>query len=72
MVGVPDEEWGQRLVAVVVTHPKDAVDAPTLQALVRAELRSSKTPDTIEFWPELPHTDTGKVLRRKVVEQLND
>jgi len=70
VVGVPDEEWGQRLVAVVVTDPPGAVDAATLQALVRTELRSSKTPDLIVFWPELPHTDTGKILRRTVVEQL--
>jgi acyl-CoA synthetase (AMP-forming)/AMP-acid ligase II len=70
VVGVPDEEWGQRLVAVVVTEPGATVDADGLQELVRQHLRSSKTPDAVEFWPELPRTDTGKLLRRKVVEQL--
>ena len=35
-------------------------------------LRSSKTPEVIEFWPELPRTDTGKLLRRTVVARLTD
>jgi len=31
-----------------------------------------KTPEIIEFWPELPRTDTGKLLRRTVVARLTD
>ena len=34
------------------------------------QLRSSKTPEHIEFWDELPRTDTGKLLRRTVVARL--
>jgi acyl-coenzyme A synthetase/AMP-(fatty) acid ligase len=42
-----------------------------LQEAVRDRLRSSKTPEVIEFWDELPRTDTGKLLRRQVVAQLS-
>ena len=72
VVGVPDDQWGQRLVAVVVAGagPGDGASAEELQDLVRSRLRSSKTPETIEFWPELPRTDTGKLLRRTVVARL--
>ena len=40
--------------------------------MVREQLRSSKTPESIEFWPELPRTDTGKLLRRQIVARLAD
>ena len=70
MVGLPDEEWGQRLAAVVVTREGASVDPDKLRDEVRRRLRSSKTPETIEFWTELPRTDTGKLLRRLVVDKL--
>lgn len=70
VVGLPDEEWGQRLAAVVVCRPGSSVTGEDLRDLVRTRLRSSKTPETVEFWSELPRTDTGKLLRRRVVEQL--
>jgi len=38
---------------------------------VRERLRSSKTPDTMVFRAELPKTDTGKLLRRTLLAELN-
>jgi len=70
VVGLPDEEWGQRLVAVVVRAPDGAVDAEELTRWIRERLRSSKTPEEIRFRSELPRTDTGKLLRRRVLEDL--
>jgi len=70
VVGLPDDEWGQRLAAVVVCRPGASVTVDDLRQLVRTRLRSSKTPETIDFWEELPRTDTGKLLRRRVVERL--
>jgi acyl-CoA synthetase (AMP-forming)/AMP-acid ligase II len=70
VVGVPDDEWGQRLAAVVVARDGAALSAEKLRDEVRRRLRSSKTPETIEFWAELPRTDTGKLLRRLVADKL--
>lgn len=70
VVGLPDDEWGQRLAAAVVLRPATTATAEELQALVRAQLRGSKTPETIVFRPQLPHTDTGKLLRRVVQQEL--
>ncbi|MGO9456562.1 MAG: class I adenylate-forming enzyme family protein [Acidimicrobiales bacterium] len=70
VVGLPDDEWGQRLVGVVVRGEDGGVGEDELRELVRARLRSSKTPEHIEFWDELPRTDTGKLLRRTVVARL--
>jgi acyl-CoA synthetase (AMP-forming)/AMP-acid ligase II len=71
VVGLPDEEWGQRLVAVTVLRPGGGATEAELQDFVRSVLRSSKTPDRFYFWPDLPRTDTGKLLRRAVVEELS-
>ena len=70
VVGLPDDEWGQRIAAAVVLRPGTSVDADELQAWCRAALRSSKTPDVIAFRDELPHTETGKLLRRVVLADL--
>jgi acyl-CoA synthetase (AMP-forming)/AMP-acid ligase II len=70
VVGLPDEEWGQRIGAAVVLRPGTSLDASDLQAWTRARLRSSRTPATIAFRDELPVTETGKLLRRVVRADL--
>lgn len=66
VLGVPDPEWGQRLVAVLV----GAGDEADIRRWVQDRLRSSKTPDQIVFREELPKTDTGKLLRRVLLAEL--
>jgi acyl-CoA synthetase (AMP-forming)/AMP-acid ligase II len=71
VVGIPDDEWGQRLAAVVVLKESSTAEEDELRAWVRERLRSSKTPDSIAFWPSLPRTETGKLLRREVLKSLS-
>jgi acyl-CoA synthetase (AMP-forming)/AMP-acid ligase II len=72
VVGVPDDEWGQRIAAVVcVDVDEGAIDADDLTEWVRKRLRSSKTPDLVLFWTELPRTATGKLLRRQILSDLS-
>ena len=71
VTGVPDDEWGARVVAVVVGEP--GVEPPTedeLRGWVRQRLRGSRTPDEVRFRPELPYTPTGKLLRRQLTDEL--
>jgi acyl-CoA synthetase (AMP-forming)/AMP-acid ligase II len=70
VVGVADEEWGQRIAAVVVARPGADVDSDTLRAFARESLRGSKTPDVVVFREALPYTETGKMLRRTVQAEV--
>lgn len=68
VVGAPSEEWGEKVVAAIVV--KKHVSIEVLQAWVRDQMRSSRVPEQIEFWDELPYNETGKLLRRKVREHF--
>ena len=70
VVGVPDEEWGQQIAAVIVVRDGHDITVGEVQAEIRSTLRGSKTPEIVEFRDELPHTETGKLLRRVVQDEL--
>ncbi len=70
VVGLPDEQWGEAVAAMVVLAPGRAADAEGLQSFVRSRLRSSRTPERIVFQAELPYNETGKLLRRRVRDAL--
>jgi acyl-CoA synthetase (AMP-forming)/AMP-acid ligase II len=71
VVGVPDEEWGERVVAVVVPLEGAAAGADEIRSFVRARLRGSRTPDDVVIRNSLPYTATGKLLRREIVADLS-
>ena len=68
VVGLPDEKWGDRVVAVVTGRPGLSTDA--LMQHARANLSAFKQPKAIEIWPELPKSAANKILRRTVRDQL--
>lgn len=70
VVGVPDVEWGERPVAVVVFAPGQGVTEEELRSWVRARLRSAKTPTQVHVRAELPYNETGKLLRRVLRTEL--
>ncbi len=69
VVGVPDDEFGQRLKAFVVPSDGATVDADALRQLVRTNLARYKVPRDIEVREDLPRNATGKVLRRVLQEE---
>jgi fatty-acyl-CoA synthase len=64
VIGVEDEEFGQRLKAFVVLEAGREASEADLKAHVKANLASYKTPREVEFVDELPRNATGKVLKR--------
>lgn len=68
--GIADDQWGQRIAAVIVARRSAEIDVEEVRAHVRRQLRGSKTPDIVRVADELPRTSTGKVLRRSLSEAL--
>lgn len=66
VVGVPDEEWGERVLAVVVPRPGTGLDVEAIREYCREQLAGYKRPDIVELVDELPRTSTGKLLRREL------
>ena len=70
MIGVPDEEWGEAVAAVVVLDEGEQGDPDDLRAWVAERLRSTRAPQRIEFRTELPYSETGKLLRRVLKAEM--
>ena len=70
VVGVPDEEWGERVVAAVVLRAGTGASEKELRQHVRQVLRSARTPERVFFYDELPYNETGKLLRRVLRDEL--
>lgn len=70
VVGVPDEEWGEAVAAVVTLKAGQEATEEELQVWVKRYLRSSKVPQFVKFAQELPYNETGKLLRRVVRKDL--
>jgi acyl-CoA synthetase (AMP-forming)/AMP-acid ligase II len=69
VIGVEDEEYGQRLKAFVVASGEAEVSAEELKAHVKAHLAGYKAPREIEFLDELPRNASGKILKRELHER---
>jgi len=67
-VGIPDEYYGQEIMACVVLKPGCEASADELLEFSRAELGKYKTPKVIKFVNELPKGPSGKVQRLKLLE----
>jgi acyl-CoA synthetase (AMP-forming)/AMP-acid ligase II len=66
VVGVDDEQFGQRLKAFVVVRGGGSGDADALKGYVKSNLAGYKVPREIVFLDELPRNATGKVLKREL------
>lgn len=70
VVGIPDQQWGEGIAAVVVLKTGKQVSAGELQDWVKTKLRSSRVPQLVQFRSELPYNETGKLLRRVIKADL--
>ncbi len=64
VIGVPDEEWGESLRAVVKVRAGHAVEAQELMDLVGTKLAAYKRPRGVDFVDEFPRDPAGKLLKR--------
>ena len=66
VIGIPDEKWGELVIALVVTVPGSTLTEAELIAFTKTKLASYKCPKRIEFRPELARTATGKLQKFKL------
>jgi acyl-CoA synthetase (AMP-forming)/AMP-acid ligase II len=62
--GIPDDEWGESVHAIVQAKEGETIDLEELRAFVEARLARYKQPREYEVRDALPRTDSGKLLKR--------
>ncbi|MBT8764923.1 AMP-binding protein [Metapseudomonas boanensis] len=68
VVGVPDEQWGEAVRAVVVLKPGETLSAEAIIEHCGRTLAGFKKPRAVDFVKELPKNPNGKVVRRLIRE----
>src|SRR3954464_11378449 len=66
VVGVPDEQWGEAVKAVVVMKPGKQATATDIINFTRERIAGFKTPKSVDFLEALPRNPSGKILRRNL------
>jgi acyl-CoA synthetase (AMP-forming)/AMP-acid ligase II len=62
--GIPDEEWGESVHAILQAKPGETIDIAEVTAFIEPHLASYKRPRSWEVRDALPRTDSGKLLKR--------
>jgi acyl-CoA synthetase (AMP-forming)/AMP-acid ligase II len=70
VVGLPDEKWGERVVAVVQPRAGSSPSPDDLRAFARARIGSVKAPKEVLVWDDLPRSRVGKVLKPDIRARL--
>ena len=70
VIGLPDDKWGEKVVAVLQLHAGRKADPHEIQAFVKARIGSVKTPKLVEIWPDLPRSKVGKVLKKDIRAEM--
>jgi long-chain acyl-CoA synthetase len=70
VIGVPDDYWGEKLVAFVVTGRDGSVEPAALDAFLRDNLATYKVPRDIRFIDALPRNAAGKVVKGELKDML--
>ncbi|MBM3672636.1 MAG: AMP-binding protein [Actinobacteria bacterium] len=68
--GIPDDEWGESVYAIVQPKPGAAVTPGDLNAFAEGKLAGYKRPRIFELRDELPRTDAGKLLKRVLRDEF--
>jgi acyl-CoA synthetase (AMP-forming)/AMP-acid ligase II len=68
VIGVPDEQWGETVKAIVVLRDKETATEDEVIEFCRDKLGGFELPRSVEFVGTLPRNPTGKVLKRELRE----
>jgi long-chain acyl-CoA synthetase len=68
VIGIPDDEWGEAVCALIVLKPEQAATEDEIIAFMKAHLAGYKKAKRVAFIQEIPRTLTGKILKRQLRE----
>jgi fatty-acyl-CoA synthase len=63
VVGVPDDEWTERVKAAIVLHDGESMTADEVREYVESQIADYKKPREVVFYDELPRNPTGKIVK---------
>jgi acyl-CoA synthetase (AMP-forming)/AMP-acid ligase II len=66
VIGIPDEEWGEKVTAVIVPREGHELTEEEIIEYCRERLATYKKPKSVIFTNSLPKTPTGKILKREL------
>ncbi|WP_066271225.1 AMP-binding protein [Hydrogenophaga palleronii] len=66
VIGLPDDKWGEAVVAVLQLHAGRSVSPEEIIQFVKARIGSVKAPKRVEIWPDLPRSKVGKVMKKDI------
>jgi len=69
VVGVPDEKWGEMVKAIVVLKEGMEISEEEIIGFCKEKLARYKAPKSVEFYPALPKTGSGKIAKRELREK---
>lgn len=70
VIGIPDEEWGEAVKAVVVLKPGQTATAAEIIDTAKQHLASYQKPKSVDFVDTLPKAPTGKILKRELRDRF--
>jgi long-chain acyl-CoA synthetase len=70
VIGLPDKEWGERVIAFIVPKPDHSIVPEELKSFLKSRLSPFKVPKEYISVKEFPKSSTGKILKREIRKQL--
>lgn len=71
VIGIPDDEWGEKVVAVVVPKPGQSVTPEEVDLVCRERLANFKRPKAIHITDKIPRNTVGKILKNQLREMYS-
>jgi len=72
VIGLPDKEWGERVVAIIVPKPGQELDPVGVKSFLKTRLSPFKVPKECISMADLPKSPTGKILKQELKKKIKD
>jgi long-chain acyl-CoA synthetase len=70
VIGLPDEDWGERVVACIIPKPDKSIDEDEMKTFLKSRLSPFKVPKEYRVVEDFPRSAAGKILKRDLREML--